>query len=91
MEGDSVARPEDDAIGDLTFGDVVKDVDAATERIIIIAEIVVEGELDDPATVEKLDRLARGRDLRPSGGRAAIDEVVVEPDPQLAVVAHVHV
>ena len=83
MDRDAVARPQVPACDDLLLGDVVDDVHSFPGDV-IVAEIVIERELDHIATIDQGDRRVCGRHVHPTRRRRAIVEQIIEPNPELA-------
>jgi hypothetical protein len=82
MEGHAIPRPEDARPDLLLLREPVDQVDPAPEAL-VVAEVVVEQELYDPARVQQLDGLARNRDLYPTFRCLPVLQIVVEPEADL--------
>ena len=89
MKGHPVSWPEIAAMGTGLVVEEVNDLIAATEPLPpLVAEIVIKRELRHPAGQQQKADLPCGDQMNPALGRLALDEVVVEPDPQLALVGN---
>src|SRR4051794_18553920 len=84
MDRDAIARPEVAALDLLLLGYEVDHVDPLAE-LVVVPEVVIEAQLRHPAGCEKLLGSPGRGDMEPSLGGGSVFEIIIEPDPKVAI------